>query len=197
MVMVLQFSENLTGRQAADAVRGRLGWEYGRGLSLEDEGFDFSVLSEFRGRLVAGSLELAIVDRLLDRLKELGLVKAGGRQRTGSTHVLARIRGLNQLEMAGESVRAVLEALSAVAPGWLAGVIGESWPQVYGQRIDEIRLPQSQAGRKALAVQYGKDGCHLLEAVHAPGAPGWLRELPAMQALRVPPPGAGRLFSGQ
>jgi transposase len=185
MVTVLQFSEDLTDRQAADAVRGRLDWKYCLGLSLEDEGFDFSVLSEFRGRLVAGSLELAILDRLLDRLKELGLVTAGGRQRTDSTHVLARIRGLNQLEMAGESVRAALEALSAAAPGWLAGVIDESWQQVYGQRIDEIRLPQSKAGRTALAVQYGKDGYHLLDAVHAPGAPGWLAELPAVQALRV------------
>jgi transposase len=57
MVTVLQFTGNLTDRQAADAVRGRLDWKYALGLSLDDEGFDFSVLSEFRGRLVAGSLE--------------------------------------------------------------------------------------------------------------------------------------------
>src|SRR6266566_5662686 len=120
VVTVLQFTENLTDRQAADAVRGRLDWKYCLGLSLEDEGFDFSVLSEFRARLVAGSLELQVLDLLLDRLKGLGLVKAGGRQRTDSTHVLARIRALNQLEMAGEAVRAALEALAAAAPDWLA-----------------------------------------------------------------------------
>jgi hypothetical protein len=63
-------------------------------------------------------------------------------------------------------------------------VIDASWQRVYGQRIDGLRLPASQAGRADLAVRYGRDGYHLLEAVRAPGAPGWLRELPAVQALR-------------
>jgi len=142
------------------------------------------VLSEFRARLLAGSLELKILDLLLGRVKELGLVAAGGRQRTDSTYVLGRIRDLNRLELAGESVRAALEALAAAAPGWLAGVIDGSWQQVYGQRIDQIRLPASQTGRTALAVSCGRDGYHLLDAVRAAGAPGWLGELPAVEALR-------------
>ena len=125
-----------------------------------------------------------IFDRLLDLLRRRGLVQAGGRQRTDSTHVLARIRELNRLELAGETVRAALEALAAAAPGWLAGVIDASWQRVYGQRIDDLRLPDSDTARRELAVQYGKDGYYLLEQVHRPGAPGWLAELPAVQALR-------------
>jgi hypothetical protein len=184
MASVLQFSENLTDRQAAEAVRDRMTWKYALGLELEDPGFDASVLSEFRSRLVAGDLTCLALDALLERLAGLGLVKAGGRQRTDSTHVLGAIRALNRLELAGESLRAALEALAAAAPGWLAGVIGPSWQQVYGARIDDLHLPASQAGRQDLMVRYGADGYYLLEQVHGPGAPAWLRELPAVQALR-------------
>jgi len=184
MVTVLQFAENLTDRQAADAVRGRLDWKYCLGLALDDEGFDFSVLSEFRSRLVAAGLERVLFDLLLGRLKELGLVRPGGTQRTDSTHVLGRIRDLNRLELAGETLRAALEALAAAAPGWLAGVIDASWLEAYGQRIDGWRLPGSEAERGQLAARYGRDGYRLLEAARAPGAPGWLRELPGVEVLR-------------
>jgi len=184
MASVLQFTQDLTGRQAADAVRDRVSWKYALGLELDDQGFDASVLSEFRSRLVAGDLTCLALDALLERLAGLGLVKAGGRQRTDSTHVLGAIRALNRLELAGESLRAALEALAVSAPDWLAGVIGPSWQQVYGARIDDLHLPESQASRQALMIRYGADGYYLLEQVHGPGAPGWLRELPAVQALR-------------
>jgi hypothetical protein len=130
------------------------------------------VLSEFRSRLVAGDLTSLALDALLEHLAGLGLVRAGGRQRTDSTHVLGAIRDLNRLELAGQTLRAALEALAAAAPGWLAGVIDASWQQVYGARIDDLHLPEGKAGRQELMVRYGKDGCCLLERVHEPAAPG-------------------------
>lgn len=36
-----------------------------------------------------------------------------------------------------------------------------------------------------MALVYGRDAFTLLEAVHAPDAPAWLRELPAVQVLRT------------
>jgi transposase len=184
MASVLQFSENLTDRQAAEAVRDRMTWKYALGLELEDPGFDASVLSEFRSRLVAGDLTSLALDALLERLAGAGLVKAGGRQRTDSTHVLGAIRSLNRLELAGETLRAALEALAAAAPDWLAGVIDPSWQQVYSARIDNLHLPESETRRRGLMVRYGADGYFLLEQAAAPAAPAWLRELPAVQALR-------------
>jgi len=153
-------------------------------VELEDPGFDPTVLSEFRDRLVAGDLVRLALDALLERLAGQGLIKAGGRMRTDSTHVLGAIRNLNRLELAGETLRATLEALAVAHPAWLTSVIDPGWQQVYGARIDNLHLPSSQAKRAELMVQYGRDGYHLLDQVYAPAAPAWLREIPAVDVLR-------------
>ena len=95
MASMLQFSENLTDRQAAEAVWDLMTGKYALGLELEDPRFDASVLSEFRSRLVAGDLTSLALDAPLERLAGLGLVRADGRQRTASAHVLGAIRALN------------------------------------------------------------------------------------------------------
>ena len=172
LVTVLQMTENLTDRQAAEAVRTRLDWQYALGLALGDEGFDHSVLSEFRTRVAGRGLEEAALDALLAKLAAEGLVKAGGKQRTDSTHVVAAVAALNRLELAGESVRACVEALAVAAPGWLLTVIDvPDWAKRYGARVDSWQLPTSQAKRTQLAQTYGSDALTLLRAVYAPQAP--------------------------
>jgi transposase len=119
LVTLMQFREHLADRQAAEAVRARIDWKYLLGLDLTDPGFDFSVLSEFRDRLLAGSAEVLLLDKLLERCRTMGLLKARGQQRTDSTHVLAAIRVMNRLELVAETLRATLNALATVAPAWL------------------------------------------------------------------------------
>jgi transposase len=183
LVSVLQFLEGLPDRQAADAVRGRIDWKYALSLDLTDPGFDFSVLSEFRARLTAGEQEALLLDAMLARLKEAGLVKAGGRQRTDSTHVLAAIRGLNRLETVGETLRAALNSLAEAAPAWLTERIAPDWFERYGRRVEEYRLPKGEAARTALAERIGRDGHQILVAVYAADAPTDLRALSTVQAL--------------
>src|SRR5690242_14777591 len=86
LVTVFQFAEGLSDRQAADAVRGRIDWKYALCLPLEDAGFDASVLSEFRARLISGGAETLLFETLLATLKAEGLVRPRSRQRTDSTH---------------------------------------------------------------------------------------------------------------
>src|SRR3954468_3118878 len=184
LVTLLQFAENLSDRRAAEAVRSRIDWKYLLGLELTDPGFDASVLSEFRGRLVAGGAEQLLFDTLLTLLRARKPLRPRGRQRTDSTHVLGAVRGLNRLECAIETLRAALNALASAAPDWLRAHADPDWGERYAGRAEEAHVPPGEAPRRAFAEQVGRDGHHLLAAVTAPEAPIWLREVPAVGLLR-------------
>src|SRR4051812_10608717 len=144
LVTLMQFVENLSDRQAADSVRSRIDWKYVLGLMLTDPGFDFSVLSEFRTRLIDGNYEQRLLDTMLAQLEERGVLKARGQQRTDATHVLAAIRPLNRLEMVGETMRAALNELAVAAPAWLLEHSRPEWLERYGVRVDVYRLPKTE-----------------------------------------------------
>jgi len=184
LVLVLQFVEGLTDRQAAEAVRGRIDWKYALGLELSDPGFDASVLAEFRERLVAGQAETVLLEVVLERCKQRGWLKAGGKQRTDSTHVLARVRSLSNLECVGETLRATLDDVALLAPDWLASQISPEWFERYRHRVENYRLPKAESQRTALAEQIGVDGVHLLAALEAADAPAGLKEVESVQVLR-------------
>jgi transposase len=184
LVTVMQFAEGLSDRQAADAVRARIDWKYALSLELADVGFDASVLSEFRSRLLESAAERLLFDHLLERFRQMGLVKGRGKQRTDSTRVLAVVRGLNRLELVGESMRRALDALSTVAPQWLRERVREEWVLRYVRRLDDQRLPKSKEERQAEAEKIGADGYELLGDVLSGGSPAWLREIPAIETLR-------------
>jgi transposase len=185
LVTLMQFLENLSDRQAADAVRARIDWKYALGMELTDPGFDYSVLSEFRDRLIGGGAEQVLLDRMLEHFKAKGLVKARGRQRTDSTHVLAAIRVMNRLELVAETLRATLNDLAEAAPNWLHPIAAPEWYERYGQRVEESRLPKSEAARLRFAEQVGHDGFTVLDAVVRPDAPAGLTSSSSVQTLRA------------
>jgi transposase len=171
LVTVLQVAEGLSDRQAAEAVRGRIDRKYALGLALDDPGFHYSVLCEFRSRLVEGRLEQTLLDDLLVACRAQGLRRRRGRQRTDSTHVLAAVRLLNRLEQVAETMRAALDALAVAAPEWLRAHTPTEWFDRYGRRGEDYRLPQGREARQAFARQVGEDGMHLLSALCAPAPP--------------------------
>lgn len=184
LVLIMQFAENLSDRQAADAVRARIDWKYALSLDLTDPGFDFSVLSEFRDRLLNGSIEQHLLDAMLTAFTEQGILKARGKQRTDSTHVLAAIRTLNRLESVSETLRAALNQIASVAPDWLLNQITVDWFDRYSLRAEEYRLPKGQDTRKELSETVGRDGVHLLTAIYSPTAPKEVRALSSVEILR-------------
>lgn len=186
LVSVMQFMENLSDRQAAQAVRARIDWKYALGLELTDEGFDFSALSEFRTRLVRGSIEQTLLDTLLMRCQERGWLKARGRQRTDSTHILGAVKALNQFELVGETLRHALNVLATVAPEWLKPQTPLEWFERYGERLEDYRLPKDKAEREALSATIGEDGYALLASIDQAATQqewAWLKELPAVRIL--------------
>ncbi len=184
LVLVLQELEGLSDRQAADAVRGRIEWKYLLGLGLRDAGFDYSLLSEFRARLLAGGAEARAFERLLAVCRGRGLLRARGTQRTDATRVLSAARDLGRLECAAEALRHALEVLAEAAPDWLGGWLPAEWGLRYARRLDTYRLPKAEAARQALRLQVGADGYELLTRAYAADAPAYLREVGAVEVLR-------------
>jgi transposase len=185
LVTVFQFMEGLTDRQAAEAVGDRLAWKYALSLELTDAGFDHTVLSEFRSRLVEGNAEQRLLDLLLERCREGGWLKTRGRQRTDSTHVLAKVRALNRTLCVAQTMVYVLNVLSEVAPEWVRAHVPAEWVERYGERLEHERLPKEEQERNAYANQVGGDGWMLLAALEASDTPDWLKTLPAIITLHT------------
>ncbi|MGP3948887.1 hypothetical protein [Streptomyces sp. 7N604] len=121
----------------------------------------------------------------MEHCKDAGLVAAGGKQRTDSTHVISAMRDLTRLELAGQSVRAALEALAAAAPGWLA--VAVSVPDLahrYGERINGWTMPSSKTKRDGLGEVFGQHALALCRTVWDPSAPVWLREIEHVAVMR-------------
>ena len=184
LVTVMQFSEGLLDRQAAEAVRARIDWKYALGLQLSNPGFDFSVLSEFRSRRVEGGKERLLLEKLLEGCKERYYLKVRGRQRTDSTHVLGALRVLSKGERTAETMRAALNALASAAPEWLREHADPEWFERYGRRIDDQRLSKAKEARKEYLKTVGADGLRLLEQLGVPYTPRSLRELAEIEVLR-------------
>jgi hypothetical protein len=184
MVTVLQALEGLTDRQAAECVRMRIDWKYALSLPLDHEGFDASVLTEFRERLVAHGAEDLVLEPVLQVSRKFGWLKAGGKQRTDSTAVLASVRALNSLESVGESMRATLNVIAEIEPDWLTANLDPDWFDRYVHRFEMARFPKAESKKEQLRKQVGEDVDRLLGAIDGPSAPEALRKLPEVVLLR-------------
>jgi transposase len=184
LVMVMQYIEGLTDRQAADAVRRCMDWKYALSLELTDPGFDFTLLHDFRDRLLTHEAAQRLLDTFLLACKARGWIHARGTQRTDSTHILAAVRTLHRFECVLEAMCHALNQLSETAPTWVQRQVPRAWYARYGLRAEQTRLPKDASKREVLARQIGADGYQLLAWVGAADTALGLQELPALEALR-------------
>jgi transposase len=159
-------------------------WKYALSLEFTDPGFDFTLLHDFRCRLLTHEAGQRFLDTFLAACKARGWVKARGTQRTDSTPVLAAIRTLHRLQCVIEAMHWALNQLSDVAPAWVRQQVPPEWYTCYGLRSDQARLPKDASKRETLARQVGVDGFQLLAWVLATDSPPGLRRLSALEALR-------------
>lgn len=105
VILILQYIERLTDRAAANNLRFRLDWKIALGLELDYQGIHPTTLVHFRDRLLVNEQASYAFDRVLDHLKECGLVKKGSKQRIDSTHVIGEVRELSRIELFHETLR--------------------------------------------------------------------------------------------
>jgi transposase len=184
LMCLIQYMENYTDRQLAEAVKNRIDLKYTLSLELTDPGCDFSVLSEFRSRVVKGGLEEVFLTTLLSVCQERSWLKERGKQRTDSTHIEAHIRVMNRIECVGETLRAALNSISVVIPEWIQRYVPQNWHERYDTSIGDFRLPKETEKRQALAEQIGRDGFQLLEWIYQGNTPSWLCQIPTIEILR-------------
>jgi len=184
MATVMQYMEGLTDRQTADAVRRCMDWKYALSLELTDPGFDFTLLHDFRQRLLSHDGAQLMLDTLLDTCKERGWIKMRGKQRTDSTYVVAAIRHLYDLECVQQAMHHALNELSEVAPQWVQAWAPLEWYERYGPRADLFRLPKETSKRNALALVIGADGSELIDTLWRDVSVRALLQLPAVAILR-------------
>lgn len=184
LVTVWQAIEGLSDRQAAEYVRTRIDWRYGLALPLDDPGFDYSILSDFRQRLLAAQAQDLILEPILQLARERGWLKARGKQRTDATAVLARVRALSSLESVGESMRATLNALAEQDPAWVQAHLNPAWLERYVHRFELTRFPKAERQRQLLREQVGQDVAQLLAFLAEPQTPQAVREVAEVALLR-------------
>ncbi|MFF4835150.1 hypothetical protein [Streptomyces sp. NPDC001315] len=153
-------------------------------MDLDDAGFDYSVLSEFRDRMAEGNRADRLLVVMVDHLVAAGLVKRRGAVRTHPTHVLAAVRTLNRTELVTESLRVALEQLALADEEWLVPLIEPGWGDRYGRPAFYHRLPKGKAALEEHALRVGEDGMRLLKAVFRADGPPRLRVLLQVQLLR-------------
>lgn len=180
MVTLFQFLEKVPDREAARMVVTRIDWKYALHLELDYLGFDFSILCDFRQRILEHGMEALIFDTILTKVQELGFLKKR-KQRTDSMAVIGAVRTLSVLEAVSETLRTTLAAMAKADSAWLDKAVPASFRERYLESRPDYKMTEKE--REAEMLKAGQDGFWLLEQVDA-SAPKEIKALEEVGVMR-------------
>lgn len=161
LVTIFQYLEDIPDRTAALLVKTRLDWKYALHLPLDDAGFHYSDLCNFRQRLLAHGKDSLIFDQLLKKISSLGFLHKRGYQRTDSTHVLAVVRHLSRLENLSEGLRVALQAIEKADAVFYQHKLPSLYKEHWSKPLSDYQMTDDE--RKKELERLGKDIHWLLD----------------------------------
>lgn len=161
LVTIFQYLENIPDRVAAAWVTTRLDWKYALHLPLEDSGFHYSDLCNYRKRLLAHGKESLLFEEVLHKIEALGFLKKRGYQRTDSTHVLAVVRQLSRLENLSEGLRMALKAIEQADGAFYKAKLPALYREHWSKPLSDYEM--TDAERNVALERVGADMHWLLE----------------------------------
>jgi transposase len=144
LVTIFQFLEDVPDRVAASFVETRLDWKYALHLPLDDSGFHYSDLCNFRKRLYAHDKATLIFDQLLEKIRSMGYLKKRKHQRSDSTHVLAKVCHLSRLENLSEGLRLALGAIEQSDSIYYQEKLPSSYRERWEVKLNDYRMTDKE-----------------------------------------------------
>jgi len=181
LITIFQFLEKLPDRAAANMAVMRLDWKYALRQEVSWPGFHYSDLCNFRKRLLVHGRDGVVFESILAYLRERGYVKAGGKQRTDSTHIVGQVMALSRLEVVWETIRVALHALISTDAPWVLKWLPSSFVELYSVRRSDYRLKDSEVA--PALHKAGEEGQWLVSQVMTTGSQT-LQALPELALLR-------------
>lgn len=181
LVTIFQYLEDIPDRIAASFVKTRLDWKYALHLPLDDSGFHYSDLCNFRKRLLSHGKESLIFEQLLENIRALGFLNKRKYQRSDSTHVLAKVCHLSRLENLSEGLRLALKAIEKADAAFYQVKLPAPYREQWDTRIYDYTMTDEE--RKQALERAGQDIRWLLAFLKTNRA-SFLR-LPELEVLQT------------
>lgn len=176
LVTFFQRLEELSDRQAVDALRSRLDWKYALHLAPVTQSFNPDGLCCFRRMVLRERRSRREFEHLATRLRRLAHVREGDLHPLSTTALILEICGHNRLQELYRATRAVIEVLARLRPLWLGQIALPHWYIFYHDR-------KSSSVDTTHSKEVAADAIYLLQTIeqYAPPEVTGLREVEALE----------------